>query len=490
MDPPMTDRKNLPAKPLVQDVTVSAGQSGSLAARGLAAVLALSHLSLPISAESDPESLFQEGMRYQYGEDGTKTDDEKALKYFLAAAERNHAEAQLELAYLLGENGDAEESDQWILRSASLGFGPALRYLAMHSDSSEEECDEWFLEAREWYEPRAMAGDAKCQFEYAEMLLGRTYDRECKKEGRRWLLASAEQNFREACMRLGYMNLRSEVTEQSTRDGIRWMSRAADLGDAQACIWLGQLNLQGHLDLDATRQGRQPDQRFDPDKGTAVSWYERAINMGSSRAACSLGSYYLKGVLLDQDLQLAEAWLLKAAQEGSTSAKVTLGTEYSTGERLRLDPQAAVRWLESAAESWSSTGLQLAEIFFDGKIVPKNFVEGVKWLDRASESEVFRNKAMKVMAAKCFDGRFAPPQEAEARAWLARMAALAVASVADMEQLHAESHALHLAELYELGLGVDKDFEKAVHWHKQSAGLGLYAAKKRLKELGIEWKTN
>lgn len=201
-----------------------AGQTGSLASRGLAAVLALGRPSLPISAESDPESLFQEGMRYRYGEDGRQTDDEKALKYFLAAAERDHAEAQLELAYLLGENGEAEESDQWILRSASLGFAPALRYLAMHSDSSEEECDEWFLEARDWHEPRAMERDAKCQFEYAEMLLGMTYDWECKAQGQRWLLASAEQDFREACMRLGYMNLRGKVTEQSRRDGIRWMS--------------------------------------------------------------------------------------------------------------------------------------------------------------------------------------------------------------------------------------------------------------------------
>lgn len=30
----MTYRRNLPAKPLVQDVAVSAGQSGSLAAQG------------------------------------------------------------------------------------------------------------------------------------------------------------------------------------------------------------------------------------------------------------------------------------------------------------------------------------------------------------------------------------------------------------------------------------------------------------------------
>ena len=65
------------------------------------------------------------------------------------------------------------------------------------------------------------------------------------------------------------------------------------------------------------------------------------------------------------------------------------------------------------------------------------------------------------------------------------MAAKAHESVADMEHAHYDSHALHLAELYELGLGFAQDREKAIYWYKQS---GLPLAQTRLRELGIDWK--
>jgi TPR repeat protein len=195
----MTDREKFPAKSLTRDVAVPAEQHGSLVARGLAAVREIGKQQLSLTAEVDADGLFELGMRYRYGEGGTQVDEDQARKYFLAASERDHAEAQFELALLVGENGEQDEADRWLKRSANLGFGPALYALADDSDLSEDEYDDLIVRTRAWYLTRATAGDAKRQYEYARMLRQARLHRGESDEALRWLKASAEQNYPQAC---------------------------------------------------------------------------------------------------------------------------------------------------------------------------------------------------------------------------------------------------------------------------------------------------
>jgi TPR repeat protein len=478
----------VPAKSPTSDVALSIEQGGTLVARGLVAVRDFKAQQLSLSPEANVERLFQLGMRYRYGEDGVEADDDKARKYFLQAADRNHAEAQYELAVLLDNNGEQDEAVRWMTRSASLDFGPALSDLADNPSLSEQQRYELLLKARAWYLTRATTGNAEWQFEYARLLFEKPLYRGDKEDGFRWLKASAEQNYRHACIRLGDIYLHDEVTEHTTEQGIYWLSRAADLGIAFACGELGDLYLQGHCDSDAKRRGRQPHMRLTPDKQKAIAWYERGIEMGARWTAYRLGTLYLKGELLDQNLPLAEKWLLRSANDGYNSAMVLLGTEYASGARLRQDANAALHWLAMATKSLPRTCVKIAEIYLDGKILPKNFDEAIKWLNGAADGESFRNEAMKLVSEKCFDGRFSAAQESAARSWLAQMAATTLESVADMTKPWVSHTALYLAELYELGLGVEQDRAKAIYWYQQSAALGLYAAQQRLKELGIDWK--
>jgi len=131
--------------------------------------------------------------------------------------------------------------------------------------------------------------------------------------------------------------------------------------------------------------------------------------------------------------------------------------------------------------------MKIAEIYLEGKIVQKNFDEAIKWLNYAVDGAYFRNQAMKIVSEKCFDGQFNAAQVSAAQAWLAKMAILTLESVEDVEKSGVERNCLQLAELYELGLGVNLDFVKAIHWYKKSAALGSYRAKDRLKELGVDW---
>lgn len=496
----MAERENLPAKLVARELTASTEKRGGLVGRGLAAFFWMKNQPLSFADEGDAERLFRQGMRYLH-DDSAQEDYEKAHPYLTKASKLDHVEAQFNLAALLplvnGEDTDLD-SNYWLKRSAELGFGPALRLLWMNpdlleldlsEDALEEKLDDLFLKAYEWYESRAIAGDAERQFELAEMLLGGAARRTHRKEGHYWLKASAAQDYRPACRRLGGEYLRTRITEHTTTQGIYWLSRAADLGDIPACRTLGELYLLGHTGgMSAARQGYLPPCRITPDKQAAIAWYERSIAMGDRSTAYKLGALYLNGEHIDQDSHLAEKWLLHAAMEGYDSAKIELGVEYSSGLRLRQDADAAIHWLEQSENR--AAGLRLAEIYLEGEIISQNFEAAIKWLTHATDADRPGNQAMKILAKNCFDGRFSTDEESAAQAWLLQMAAKAHELVADMEDSqYPRLNTFHLAELYELGLGVPQDMERAISWYKQSAELGSDGAKTRLRKLGIDWET-
>ena len=482
----MDEIENLPVKFVALNIATTADKRSSLVGRGLAATTA-----------TYAEMLFRQGMRYRYdGEYGMPSDTDRTYEYLLKAAKLDHAEAQYELEYLNCELGDsAQKWDRtepgcWLESSARLGFGPAQYEFAVNhfgfevdDELPENEYEQMIESAFAWYEKRARAGDAEQQYRFAEIHLAGDVELANRASGARWLIESSKQDYRPACRRLGQEFLRSSKrSDSTTQQGIYWLSRAVDLGDAYSCRTLGDLYLLGH------NGGRSPKGLpppiIAPDKKAAIAWYERGIVLGDRSIAYGLGTLYLDGEHIDQDSHLAEKWLLHAAMEGNGSAQIVLGVEYSSGLRLRQDADAAIHWLKQA-ESSIIVGLRLAEIYLEGKNVPKNFEEAIKWLTRAADVGSYRNQAMKIVAKKCFGGQFSAAEESAAQEWLLRMAAKPHESVADMEHAHYDSHALHLAELYELGLGFAQDREKAIYWYKQS---GLPLAQTRLRELGIDWK--
>jgi TPR repeat protein len=482
----MAEGEDLPAKAIGTNAITTSARLGSLVARGMTAISDSVKQHDSLSNESDAEELFRNGMRYFYGKEGTSIDQDKAREYFGEAAELDHTEAQLELARLLFELGEHDEAQDWLDVLVWHGYGPAIHCLVFDHDGlygrNEDEQEKLLRQASEWYESRALAGDAKRQLEFSEILY-RCYD---EQESLRWLKASAEQDYGEACYILGNKYLRGEVSEYSTRQGIYWLSRAAELGRLSAYEDLGDLYLLGHGH--APNQLTAPSPRIAPDKVVAVAWYERAIANDMRRVAYKLGNHYLTGAHLDQDLLLAEKWLLHAAHAGSASAQRTLGAEYASGLRLRKDAVAAINWYRiAAAGSQRTIGYDLAEIYADGSIAPVDFDEAIRWLRSATATGGFMEKARDIVLNKFCDGRFSTEQEAVAKACLTEMANMARALVADDGDHLFCSHAIRLAKHYDLGIGVGQDTNEAIRWYMVS---GLPGAQKRLTELGIQWEAN
>ena len=413
-------------------------------------------------ADFGAERFFELGMNYRYGDE---VDEDKAEEYFLKAASLGHPEAQYELAELLSERGKDTDSEHWLKCSAQLGYGPAQLAYAEMPFVPEDEAQTLIDSALDWYKAQAESGHEAWQYRYSLLLL-RDDNEWCgdPKEGLMWLEASAAQDYRPACRRLGSEYLRADTAGHTTTEGIYWLSHAADLGDPWACEMLGDLYLLGHRDGVSTlmRCSRQP-LLVEPDHKQAVAWYELGIGtatpMGDRTLAFKLGRHYLTGEHLQQDLQQAEQWLLYSAEHGYSSAQELLGDEYLSGNRLHKDVGGAIYWLAQAGESSVAARLKLAGIYLDGKIAPRNLNLAIDWLTRDPEWTGHMNRRMKLVAEKCFDGRFSTAEESVAQAWLEKMANVVFEEAYAADTPFAAGPYYALAETYELGLGFVQDID-------------------------------
>ena len=114
------------------------------------------------------------------------------------------------------------------------------------------------------------------------------------------------------------------------------LRRAADAGHAPSQVLLASI-------LD--------DAEFDAE---AVAWYRKAAEQGDAGGEYGLGSMYLSGEGVKQDLSQAYHWLALAATRGHERATVALGHAYLRAARNELetapDPARAAEWVRKSAD--------------------------------------------------------------------------------------------------------------------------------------------
>ena len=399
-------------------------------------------------------------------------------------------EKRFELAVWLSEEGRESEADVILNSLADDGYGPAIleiyygeRNLFEHTKKLEN----LLIDAINWYEKRSRAGDVDAQCKLGIFYINET-DKTKYIEGLHWLKQSAQNGSSRACERLGEEYLKTVSSNPHLiNEAIHFLTMAADLGRFRACRTLGVLYLLGHVGKTyELKQGKIFQQLFSPDIEKAIYWHQRGISL-HKRDAEYLASLYLKGELLEQNFQLAEKLFLVAAEAGNEGAKLKLGSEYLNGKKFEQNVSKAIYWLELAAKTLSSPKLLLAEIYFDGIFVKKDFSIAMYWIQsiKIPAARQFSNNAMKLVNKKCFDGRFSKSEEELAKEWLHKMVSAAHELIADQDNDDYPSRAYFLAEIFELGLGVELNMDKAIHWYKKAATHGYQMAKTRLLELGV-----
>jgi TPR repeat protein len=89
----------------------------------------------------------------------------------------------------------------------------------------------------------------------------------------------------------------------------------------------------------------------------ALSYYQRAAELGSVVATDNVGTYYAMGRGVPVDKVRAIAWYRRAAARGYVPAMNNLGVLYSASFQGKPDHCQALEWFKKAAEGGNATGM-------------------------------------------------------------------------------------------------------------------------------------
>ena len=236
-----------------------------------------------------------------------------------------------------------------------------------------------------------------------------------------------------------------------------WYLKAAEKGVAGAQLELGLILLS-------------KSNRFY--KQEAVKWIRKAASQGYAKAQTHLGELYLTGIsaiketggnrsredLVTQDVAEAEKWYLKAALQGYAKAQVALGRIYLfphgniEDEEDEIKLIDGLKWIREGAEQGHPWGQHtLAQVFFEGKVVPEDSTEGMKWLRKAAEQRY--PAAQCELGLELISGERVSKNEESGLEYI-RKAAL---------QTYPEG-LKHYGICLQKGIGVSKDLVKAYFW--------------------------
>ena len=326
-----------------------------------------------------PDAQFQLGEMYWIGEGGLKSDAAKAARWFRAAAEQGHTDAQMLLAELCHEGDgveqDFEEAAKWLRAAAEAGDADALVLLGMMYADFEADMDE-DPEGESRLEVAAAAGHKPARYllialrgedEFAEP------DPEEFREIAEVTLREAWRGDPDAQFFAAFAYHKGLGVPKDDVEAMRWLRAAARQGDAAAQNNLGVMYKKG--------EGLS-----EPDPVQALKWFRAAARQKDPAGIHNLaGMYHMGEGGLEPDTEKAARLNLEAAEMGWADAQYNLGVSYARGIGFERDRREAVRWLRKAAmqdhpEAQNSLGVA----YSDGKGVERDDEEAVKWFRAAA----------------------------------------------------------------------------------------------------------
>ncbi|CAN5314710.1 hypothetical protein BH11CYA1_BH11CYA1_24010 [soil metagenome] len=166
----------------------------------------------------------------------------------------------------------------------------------------------------------------------------------------------------------------------------------------------------------------------------SVEWYRKAAEQGNAKGQNNLGMSLVNGQGVAKNNEEAISWLTKAAEQGHPKAQNNLSVMYATGRGVTKDTEMAQKWRLKAAEGGDPAAQCNVANYY---ATAKNYTEAFRWLKKAAEQ------------------KYGP---AESR----------------------------LGEMYESGLGIEKNHEEAVRIFKVASEAGSLGAAIRLLSFETE----
>ena len=154
------------------------------------------------------------------------------------------------------------------------------------------------------------------------------------------------------------------LNERNYDKAFYWEQKSAEQGIARAQCNLGLMYEEGW--------------GTDVDESTAISWYLKAIENGSSDAYFNIASLYMK----KHNYEIAVPYLKIISEKGDVDAQSMLGVCYS----YIGDYESSIYWRNKAVEGGSISALHNYGIaYMRGFLGVVDYEKAIYWFERASE---------------------------------------------------------------------------------------------------------
>ncbi len=251
--------------------------------------------------QGDKTSMVIMGKIYYYGRGGVNINFNKAIEYYLMAANNEESEGmwRVGVCYQLGHGiaVDENEAVEWYRKSARKDNPTGQWRLGeCYYKGCGIEID--YTKAVEWYTKAAGHGNATGQG-----LLGFCYYNGC----------GIEKDYTKA---------------------VEWFTKAAEQGHSEGQWRLGNCYYGGH--------------GIEKDYVKAVEWYTKAAEQGHSAGQWSLGNCYYNGHGIEKNYIKAIEWFKKASEQGFSWAFYQLAVCYKNGHGVPVDYVTALEYVNKA----------------------------------------------------------------------------------------------------------------------------------------------
>ena len=163
---------------------------------------------------------------------------------------------------------------------------------------------------------------------------------------------------------LGHLYAEGHGVEKDPDKAMEYFNKAIAGGTDQMYVSWSQLSI-----AEMYERGDKRDHSSDtdaPEYDTAMSWFEKAMENGSTDAAERIGHLYMNGLGVEADIDKAISFYERAAASGDVSAACTLGRLYASGTKVKQDGNKALEWFQKPADLNDPAALYYIGQMYDG----------------------------------------------------------------------------------------------------------------------------
>lgn len=314
-------------------------------------------------------SLVEEGEKYYFGR-GVKRNYKTAYKYFLEAAKFNdeYAESYLGLFYDrgIGISRNYEIAYQWYYKAANKGNAFSQYSIGvLYAEGNGLPKD--YYKAFMWFQK-----SAENEYAAAYYQLGRCYYNGLGVEkdlntAFKWHSKAAKCNFPASQYALSLMYKNGEGCEENLIRAYYWMEKAAENDYEDAYYIIGRSYLEGiYIEEDYKR---------------AFNYLSKGYIALDTNCIESLAEMYLKGLHVKKDLYSAIELYNKAIEFGDKSIYFKLGKLY---EDEGLINQAISTYEEGHEEGNLKCTQRLGIMYYNGEGIERNLEKAIEYIEFAA----------------------------------------------------------------------------------------------------------